>query len=710
MSAIQLVVEEGFPFRTATIDQSKSLGRGAYGAVFKAKCDKLPCAAKLLHSIFFASRDEGAMKLLNKFREECKLLSTLSHPNIVQFIAVCKLRDQHGIHNEEQYLPVLLTELMDESLVNFIKRSRDSNSPAQLHTEVNIMYDIALALSYLHSRNVLHRDLSSNNVLLTGTKAKVTDFGVAKLYDIHSSVPSTRCPGTITFMSPEASHDPPTYSDKLDVFSWAVVCIHLLSRRDPTLLPGTNQEMDSNGRMILVCVPERERRRNDIDQIRPDHPLLPIALECLLDDPTSRPTADILCDSVEHILYSEEYLSSLNGPPSSANSIDSRNVLEEEIATLRRELEEAKETSGKTFEGKEQLQEQLQSLKSENERLMSELKKYEDVAMHVPAAPEDSITSIDSQCSVTSTSSQTSQSSLSSGPFRWESTGESPCYFTRGSIVTQGHMIYISRPHSTIIHTYNTKNGSWSTLSKFCPVEDFTLVHYQGTLVAVGGVEPGCKKCSKFVYTLINAWENKYIKSMFYARAAPAVVSSDQYLLVAGGHNTESNSLLDSVEIYDNSKSSWFCAYSLPLSLERPIALLNKDNVYIVGGLIDKNNYSFNMYTCSFSLLFHWSNRLMTPTSVRQIWKPTYCPIASPSAVVLNHQLYLIGGIMGCVDCYPEYSGNIFKYKGQEPNFSIFTLPRPRGCCLATVLPDGKSVFVVGGCGSKVIDIGIIND
>ena len=50
---------------------------------------------------------------------------------------------------------------------------------------VDLCHDIALALAYLRSNGVIHRDLSSNNVLLiAGSKAEVTDFGMAKIFDM----------------------------------------------------------------------------------------------------------------------------------------------------------------------------------------------------------------------------------------------------------------------------------------------------------------------------------------------------------------------------------------------------------------------------------------------------------------------------------------------------------------------------------------------
>ena len=65
-----------------------------------------------------------------------------------------------------------------------------------------------IALSFLHSNGIVHRDLSSNNVLLMGNiRAKVTDFGMVKLGDLNPQATRytlTMCPGTDVYMPPEA--------------------------------------------------------------------------------------------------------------------------------------------------------------------------------------------------------------------------------------------------------------------------------------------------------------------------------------------------------------------------------------------------------------------------------------------------------------------------------------------------------------------------
>ena len=105
----------------------------------------------------------------------------------------------------DTHLPVLVMEVMDDSLTHFLEHSPQ---PIPYHLKTNICHDITLALLFLHSNNIVHRDLSSNNVLLIGNvRAKVTDFGMARLFEINpqaSRFTNTMCPGTDVYMPPEA--------------------------------------------------------------------------------------------------------------------------------------------------------------------------------------------------------------------------------------------------------------------------------------------------------------------------------------------------------------------------------------------------------------------------------------------------------------------------------------------------------------------------
>ena len=159
-----------FGYRTVQLINTECLGTGSYGVVYKARCTELAltCACKILRSDFFNSEDEADMK---RFEQECSFLETISHPNIVQYLGTTK--------DPETKLTMLVMELMDENLTQFLGQS---NEPLAYYIQVNLCHDIALALTYLHSKDIIHRDLSSNNVLLigAGVRAKVTDFGMAK--------------------------------------------------------------------------------------------------------------------------------------------------------------------------------------------------------------------------------------------------------------------------------------------------------------------------------------------------------------------------------------------------------------------------------------------------------------------------------------------------------------------------------------------------
>ncbi len=289
--------QQQYAFSAVQLFKNNTLGTGSYGAVCKAKCDQLLCAAKLLYPVLFQMQapDPGKEHRLpfRRFETECQFLSRINHPNIVQYLGTYR--------DPETDAPVLLMELMDESLTHFLE-----SSPGDLpyHTQVNLSYDIAQALAFLHSNGIIHRDLSSNNVLLlASTRAKVTDFGMSKfVYPTATRLATmTMCPGTPAFMSPEALNELPVYTEKLDNFSFGVLLVQIITRQFPKPtdrfkirqvvdLQFPNQVIQAN-----VPVPELERRQVHINLIPPDHPLLLTALNCLKDSDSERPTATQLC-------------------------------------------------------------------------------------------------------------------------------------------------------------------------------------------------------------------------------------------------------------------------------------------------------------------------------------------------------------------------------------------------------------------------------
>ena len=283
--------------------RDECLGSGSYGKVCKANLNELPCAAKLLHIILFQFNDPRSQTIRHRFEQECEILKNMRHPNVVQYLGVT--------HDPQSGLPVLLMELLDENLTNFLERSEQ---PLPYHIQVNLWHDIALALTYLHSKHIIHRDLSGNNVLLiAGSRAKVTDFGMSKLSVIDASMSRlTQCPGTPLYMSPEALRTPPIYTDKLDVFSSGVVAIQIITRNYPDPGPDMLERDDPSSPTgaSFTPIPEVERRKNHINLIDLEHPMLPVIQSCLKDRGQDRPSARQLCLQLVTLKRAPEYTQS----------------------------------------------------------------------------------------------------------------------------------------------------------------------------------------------------------------------------------------------------------------------------------------------------------------------------------------------------------------------------------------------------------------
>ena len=153
-------------------------------------------------------------------------------------------------------------ELMNTSLTNFVENKK---SQIAIQTKMSILCDVSKGLSFLHQRKpqILHRDLSSNNVMLTRFQitAKIGDLGVAKIVQADSKQTKsklTTAPETLHFMPPEALvEDNPVYGSPIDVFSFGGIALHVFSEEWPT---PNNSKMKDPVTNKLVALSEAKRR------------------------------------------------------------------------------------------------------------------------------------------------------------------------------------------------------------------------------------------------------------------------------------------------------------------------------------------------------------------------------------------------------------------------------------------------------------------
>ena len=338
-----------FVYRNIQLYKSESLGSGSYGGVCKAKCDGLLCAAKIMHPTLFDLRDPGTASYLHKFQEECHLLSLARHPNVVQYLAT--------YYDPDTQLPVLLMELCDESLTTFLERSP---GPLSYHVQLNICLDIALALVYLHSNGLIHRDLTENNVLMiAGTRAKITDFGVSKLTTANPRMTAlTLCPGNLLYMSPEALDEAKSYTTKLDIFSFGVIVIQILTSQFPNPTDRFRTVHDSRyDEEVRLVVPETERRQAHLQLIPDTHSLKPLAFLCLKKE-MQRPSALQLSERLSELKQAPQYTESMQHAQNRGG-----NETGVEIATLRRQVQEIQQQNIDKEQLNQLLQQQLEGQK-----------------------------------------------------------------------------------------------------------------------------------------------------------------------------------------------------------------------------------------------------------------------------------------------------------------------------------------------------------
>ena len=180
------------PRSDVILDMQRILGTGGWGYVVEGRFRGQTVAVKCLHDLI---REPAFTAVI---RREIDIMTQLRHPNLVLLIA--------AVIDEEA--PLIITELLDLSLRRAYERNRLDTGE---HCKLSIFRDVASALNYLHLHHhgpIIHRDVSSANVLLESRprgqwRAKLSDFGSAKL----AREATTTGPGAAVYSAPEVRRD-----------------------------------------------------------------------------------------------------------------------------------------------------------------------------------------------------------------------------------------------------------------------------------------------------------------------------------------------------------------------------------------------------------------------------------------------------------------------------------------------------------------------
>ena len=306
---------------------NKKIGGGTYGSVFLGNWNSCPVAVKKLHPTWMGlDEDDRPADAFVRFMKEFPVLKRLAHPSVVNVFGMVRPSCQEGSYGlVMEFLPVTL-------------QNRYEQEPQLTHGhEVSIMASLASGLQYLHHKGILHRDLTTSNVMMVEragyenvpVRAKIIDAGVARvLSDVDvKEITMTLAPGAENYMAPEARTEcqdqQAKYGRPSDVYGLGVTVMAMCNRREPPSLTS----VVLNG------------RKSDLALMKGlSHPLYNVVSKCVEEDSSVRPTCLQLCEELAklQLRYPAAVVSQKSGDGTASDG--SVTYTDDDVAPLRDQL------------------------------------------------------------------------------------------------------------------------------------------------------------------------------------------------------------------------------------------------------------------------------------------------------------------------------------------------------------------------------------
>ncbi|TNJ29041.1 Kinase, NEK [Giardia muris] len=255
------------PDELSSFQLTGRLGRGAFGTVYTAHNNGRNVAVKVVNLEEYNDEDR------EKPRAEARMLLSLNHPNIIRCLGTGE--------NDDDDTYVIVTELCCGDLREEMNRRKNAGRPYTDREVWKTIREVADALTYLHEKGHVHRDLKLVNILLAPDgRCILGDFGVAKVLEDSSQMGTYA--GTQHYMAPEILRGE-SYDKSVDVWALGVIGYKLCTGMLPFFEETDIAERDP---------PVIENR---------DGGLITLISRMLSKDPEDRPTAqDVLEEAVRH--------------------------------------------------------------------------------------------------------------------------------------------------------------------------------------------------------------------------------------------------------------------------------------------------------------------------------------------------------------------------------------------------------------------------
>lgn len=228
-AAADVKADDGKPI-TMTWVKGDLIGKGTYGRVYlalNATTGDMIAVKQVEKPRTESDRaDARQAGMIEALKSEIALLKNLEHPNVVTYL---------GWEESHKYLSIFLEYVPGGSIASVYRKHKKFEEPVIK----SFTRQILDGLAYLHSQNILHRDLKADNILVDPAGiCKISDFGISKRTDgegAYDSMISTNLKGSVFWMAPEVVHSikGQGYSAKVDIWSLGCVVLEMWAGRRP---------------------------------------------------------------------------------------------------------------------------------------------------------------------------------------------------------------------------------------------------------------------------------------------------------------------------------------------------------------------------------------------------------------------------------------------------------------------------------------------
>ena len=291
----------------------------------------------------------------------------------------------------------------------------------------------------------------------------------------------------------------------------------------------------------------------------------------------------------------------------------------------------------------------------------------------------------------------------------WKKCRNAPCAMRRGAAVTHGSVGYFNPAGSRDVFAYDSEKDDWSKLPE-CPQDTFGLAVINNLLTAVGG-EPSGLFSGNWTNRLVSFNGSKWVTifpPMPTKRSCPAVISTQNYLIVAGGVGEGyTKYILSTVEVMNIATQEWYTAVSLPEPVYYMSATVCGGCLYLLGGLKMWGSPTHAVFTCTLDSLLHSCHPpSQTPphTNEAGVWQRIAdVPMGLSTCTTLNGRVLAVGGS----DSHHTPTPNVYMYSADCDSWPLVGhKSTARSRCLVVGLRD--CIIAVGGFQSLSVEVGYL--